>query len=527
MTKSKVRRLDEKFAEIGELVVPTFFAIKPAPECDDKTLFNEMMKLFDEGVKEFNFKVVKSFNSGWLLEPIEQQTNKNVIDELVKKKKAQRISENELTQILETKATTKETIDVVKPREQPKKQRKSPEKIKKVELEVPKPPLKKTKEIVSPKENVSPKEISLPKENPQPKENSQLLDHIVKITAVTSPTDFYICKKDSMATFSKLHEDIQIIASSAQPLTSVEEGTLCLAKQPYDLCFYRAKIIDSDESDQMITVRCLDDGKTFSVDDKTFLRKMPAALENKKFFGIACALPVKVERKFDEDATNFIMKLMDNELSVNFLTKETVPAYVELLNGDENVSDLLVNKKYVRRLEIVEPGSGYTSHINSLQSFYLQFEIDQLKLDLIAQYFEEASGKFEKIVKPQPGEVVAALFPDDSNWYRATVVDSVETEGKFSVKFIDYGNVCLVESAGRIAEPAIKELPAMSKHCSLAAVLKDIKINEAAEQKFMEITASGATILEIKMVKPGDNVTEVDIFLNGKSIVEDLILACE
>jgi len=302
-----------------------------------------------------------------------------------------------------------------------------------------------------------------------------------------------------------------------------------LAKQSFDLFWYRAKIIDSDEMDQnaMITVRCLDDGKTFSVEDRTFLKIMPAALERKKFFGVSCSLSVSIERKCEEDATDLMKGLMDKQLQVTFLNGPEFGSkcYVELFNDDENIADVLVSKKFARRLEMMQSGKCYTSHINSLSSFYLQFETEQLTLDLISQYFEEAGGKFEE-VEATPGSIVAALFPEDDCWYRSRI-ESIDGTSEYTVTFIDYGNTCVVKKIGNIAESAIKELPSMSKHCRLIKPKVVKKFSETAEQKFVDICENGATILEIKRspVKPGE-AAEVEIFLNGKNIAEILIPLC-
>lgn len=530
---SKIRLLDEKFAKMSDLAVETFFPIKPLPESDEKSLFNEMMKIFENGAKEFNFKVVQKINDGWILEPIDPTNSRNVIDELVKAGKATRVSSNELQQLL----------DYEKPKGVLKKERKSPEKPKqiadpKLEVKLEVNPEAKLEVVQEIKQAAKPQKIKKEKSPikekspPAAKEKSPepRTDIVaVKMTALTSPTDFYISLFDEIPSFIKLHADIQIIATGAAPLKEFEEGALCLAQQPFDLCWYRAKIIDSDETEQhsMITVRCVDDGKTFSVDDKTFLKIMPVALGSKKFFGIACTLPVKIERKCEEDATDLMMKMMDIQLQASFIsgTENELRKFVELLNDSGNVSDILVEQKLAHRLEIISPGKGYTSHINSLSSFYLQFEMDQLKLDLISQYFEEANGNFENI-EAKEGMIVAALFPDDECWYRARI-ESVESDG-FSVTFIDYGNTCLVKQIGTNSESTIWELPAMSRHCTLAKPKSIKRFADDAEAKFVDICASGATILDVKSspVNPGE-AAEVELFLNGKNIVDELIQFCE
>lgn len=537
VSKSKIRVLEEKFAKINNLAVSTFFPVKPSQESDENSLFNEMMKIFENGAKEFNFKVVQKINDGFILEPIDPKNNKNVIDELVKAKKALRVSSNELQQILENdkpKGAMKKERKLEKPK-------KSAEQ--KPELKSDLIPEVKANLVPEVKNNENPQKIK--KEKSPSKEKSSLVkpqekvpetktDRVaVKMTALTSPTDFYITKVDEIFSFVKLHGDIQIIAAGAATLKEFEEGTLCLAQQPFDLCWYRAKIIDfCDETEQhaMITVRSLDDGKTFSVDDKTFLKKIPSALESKKFFGIACSLPVKIERKCEELATDLMMSMMEMQLQAVFISdaENECKKFVELFNEIGNVSDVLVDHKFAHRLEIIPPGKAYTSHINSLSSFYIQFEIDQLKLDLISQYFEEANGNFDK-VEAKEGTIVAALFPDDECWYRARL-EQVENSS-FSVTFIDYGNTCLVKQIGRNSEPGsqtIWELAPMSRLCFLAQPKSIKSFSDKAEAKFVEICANGATILDVKClpVNPGE-AAQVELYVNGKNIIDELIPLCE
>lgn len=254
---------------------------------------------------------------------------------------------------------------------------------------------------------------------------------------------------------------------------------------------------------------------------------IPSALARKKFFGIGCSLSVKIERKCEEEASDLMMQMMQSELQVDFIgdAQQDCLNYVELFNGDANVADLLASNKLASRLELIKPGKVFTSHINSVTSFYLQFESDQLKLELISQYFEQSKGNFE-VVEAEPGMIVAALYPEDDCWYR-TKVEAVESDGVL-VSFIDYGNSCLVKKIGKIAESTIQELPAMSKHCSLKKPKDVDSFSEAAEKRFIEICAGGATILDVRSapIKPGE-AAEVEIFLEGQNIVEQLLPLCE
>lgn len=521
---SKIRLLEEQFSKIDKLVVETFFAIKPASECDEKTVFNELTKRFENGGKEFGFEIMQPFASGWILEPIDN--SKKLFDELCEKKIVQRINIDELT-IRINENEHKQNIKKIK--KSPEKIMKSPEKIKKSP--------EKEKVIVkqSTRESVIKLDVQPMQQEPPQLEQQTTVEekpsdpsHIpAKLMSLTSPTDFYMCRLDTLANFERLHNDIQIVSSSMPALLKFEEGTLCLAQQPFDHNWYRSKIVDCDENDSFVTVRCLDDGKTFSV-DKTSLRQMPPELENKQFFGISCSMPIRIERKREDEATKLLMSMIEDETEYTHVcsSRDKSKNYIELFYKDENIADKLVSLNYAHRLDIVPAGKAFTSHINSLSDFYLQLADDQLKLDLISRFFEvdHADGKFEDVVNPEAGKIVTALFPEDGCWYRAKI-ESIEENG-FEVLFIDFGNTCRVQKIGAINEEAIAELPALSKRCCLAKPKGVNKFSELAEKQFSKICAKGETILEVRTVAPGVPAV-VEVSYDGKDITEELLPLCK
>lgn len=199
--------------------------------------------------------------------------------------------------------------------------------------------------------------------------------------------------------------------------------------------------------------------------------------------------------------------------------------YVDIFDEeDQSVTEMMIQRKFAKRMETIQPGKGYTSHIDSTQSFFLQFERDQLNLDVISQYIEETSGNFAPI-DPKPGSIFAALYPEDNCWYRSSI-EAIDGSG-FLVKFIDYGNVCRVDRIGKIAESAICDLPAYAKHCALRKPKGMKAFSEEAEKRFVELCANGATILDVVMTKPGLPAAEIDIFIDGKSIADELTSLCD
>lgn len=489
--KSKLRVLDDKFAKINDLVINAYFAIKT--NNNEKSLLNEMRKIFDDGAKEFSFKIIERFQDGFILEPIEISDGKNIIDELVKSGKAERINVGQLMNKLKPR---KSVEPEKKPNNDRKNDKKSPEKSEKQK----KPRNTEKSEM---------KKIEIPI-----KINQNNNEMKVKLTALSSSTDFYVMRIEDVINFQKLQADIQIISSSSSKLTSFDENTLCLAKQPYDLQWYRSKIIDSD--DNMITVRCLDDGKTFSVEDRNLLLKMPNALEERKFFSISCKLPVQVDKKSDEIVTELLLQKVESEFIIKYLWKNSEMNFVDLINeNDESIVDILVSKNLAEKFEFLNEEKAFTSHINSTSSFFLQLESDQLKLDLISKFFEDSKGNFEHF-DVKIGDIVAALYPEDESWYRSRI-DKIYDNKRYLVTFIDFGNSCEVEKIGKIQESTIENLPKMSKHCSL--FIPTTNSIEISETKFQEICDNGATILNVKMIEPGIP-TKVEIYIDGKNIFE-------
>lgn len=500
-----IRALDDRFQKYGKLVEKAYFNIKPSRATfDDNQLLKEMLTAFNEGAKELNFKLIKPYKDGHIIDAIDPETNENIMESLLTKMKiAVRINENELTNILETNLKKEE------------------EELKVIEESVSKISTSCKKDESADKKSIDNKKKTDETKNDVihlPKKNDRISG---KMTALTSPNDFYLTRVDMLQHFNKFHTDIQILAPALQPLIDFSCGTFCLAQQPFDSHWYRAKIIDSDES--IITVRCIDNGKTFSIDNKLCMKNMPEQLHQKSFFGVPCSLPVKIERKFEEEATQFMLKMVEQELEYKVLLSTVHVNYIELFQENNSIADLLIEKKYAQRVEIFPSGNGYTSHINSISDFYVQLESDQLKLDLISSIMDGANGNFQKVTDPKVDQVVAAKFPDDDGWYRSKI-ESLEDNGYF-VKFIDYGNSCFVKEIGKIDE-SIAELPAYAKHCCLFKPKNIVSFCEAAEEEFKKITANGETILHVKVVKAGDT-TEVELFCEHTNIVDRLMPLCK
>jgi hypothetical protein len=490
--KSNMRQLDAKFSKIESLITRGYFGIKPT-EISESNLLTEIRSSLTEGLIELNFEIVKKFKDGFLLEVIDAESKENFFDKLIGRKMAVRINENELEKILKEKIEIYEDFEEI---------------IINVET---------TKLVES--LTTTTEEETIPKSNEEVEVKSRIPG---KITSLTSPNDFYLVSLEDMEHYKKMQDDIQILAPALAPLLDFECSTLCLAQQPFDNLWYRANIIDSDET--IITVVCVDNGKTFSIDNKIFLKVLPEQLQRKIFFGISSSLPLSIEHTCEENATQFMLQYVDIEIEFEVVLCTRDKTYVEIYVNEESIGHQLIEKNFAKCLDYFLSGSGFTSHINSLDDFYIQLEEDQLKLDVISSIFDRADGKFEKVANPKVGDIVAAKFSDDEFWYRA-VIEEIEDDGKrFDVKFIDYGNLSETKEIG-ILDESITQLPRLSKQCRLSKPKNLINFSEAAEKKFQEICSNGATVLQVNVVKPG-KISEVEIFCDGKNIIDILLPLC-
>ena len=135
--------------------------------------------------------------------------------------------------------------------------------------------------------------------------------------------------------------------------------------------------------------------------------------------------------------------------------------------------------------DLLQPGTLHDVYVimcASPQSFVCQLASASEALDTIAAKLAELyasdagegdDGNEQCILKvpPNEGELVVALFSDDSQWYRARVVEVCEDRKSCNVLFVDYGNseIVAVENL-RAPHPSLTSHPPMAFECYLTGV---------------------------------------------------------
>ncbi|XP_062322875.1 tudor domain-containing 6 isoform X2 [Osmerus eperlanus] len=166
----------------------------------------------------------------------------------------------------------------------------------------------------------------------------------------------------------------------------------------------------------------------------------------------------------------------------------------------------------------------FISHCNSPWSFFVQLTKEEDDIFSFVEKLNEEQQMTETVdVRDlHQGDLVKAVFPDDSSWYRA-VVQEVSRSGTASVEFIDFGNTAttLVSKMCRLDTCSI-ECPRFSIHCLLSGTpAQDEKdeLNQEILSKFKEeIGAGGDKELKCKFVKQSGSVWEVSLWDSGRQV---------
>uniref|UniRef100_A0A8B9QAY5 Tudor domain containing 6 n=1 Tax=Apteryx owenii TaxID=8824 RepID=A0A8B9QAY5_APTOW len=151
--------------------------------------------------------------------------------------------------------------------------------------------------------------------------------------------------------------------------------------------------------------------------------------------------------------------------------KKDKPSYVKSDTESQripfkNISDL-PQKNIVPALKVLV----YISHVNDPSDFYVQLVSDESQLNSISESLNSKT----RVENPcgqllQAGDLISAVYSEDSLWYRAVVRDKT-SDNLISVQYIDYGNTSVVNvgQVCRLPEDS-SSVPAISIHCLLGGL---------------------------------------------------------
>ncbi|KAM3842678.1 tudor domain-containing 6-like [Diretmus argenteus] len=166
----------------------------------------------------------------------------------------------------------------------------------------------------------------------------------------------------------------------------------------------------------------------------------------------------------------------------------------------------------------------FVSHCNSPLSFYVQFVREEEDLFSIVEKLNDgqSTSKTIDVKDVHPGDLVQAVFPEDSSWYRA-VVREIHGNAMALVEYVDFGNTAMISISKmcRLSKPLLK-FPTYSTHCMLsgaAALGKEVVLDPEVVSTFKKDIGNGDKELTCRFIRQCGSVWEVSLEDSGMKVV--------
>ncbi|XP_042908070.1 uncharacterized protein [Parasteatoda tepidariorum] len=388
------------------------------------------------------------------------------------------------------------------------------------------------------------------------------------VSVVNSPHDFFIqlasCEDKLTGLSTELSEICEVLGDGQYVVESPTIGLACAVKYSEDENWYRAEIINLDDS--TVDVLFVDYGnvstvlkKDLKVLDENFLTSPPYAIRC-KLNGI---VPCKGDQWSETVINTFQESVLDAVLGITFICKD-IPAVVNLSKEDKDIGQVLVDLELANVDTCAETDEAYTDdhlaapiedtlhsipidqsypkrkltstklpvkicYVDSYTRFYvtpleLSTELDTVMKTLEILY-TQCADKLESsptcLEEPKAFLPCAAQYSEDEAWYRALIT---EIDGdNIYVTFVDYGNseVSSLKSLKTLT-PELLKIPPIAMECSLYAIQaiegKDQDLLAKLEEYFVD-----EVVLEMEVYKP-EEPYKVRLYHSGSDIAE---LFCE
>lgn len=341
----------------------------------------------------------------------------------------------------------------------------------------------------------------------------------VRITAVTNPTDFFIQKMSTIQDYEANKKKVQHLANVQPPLTIFTTDSHCLAFHPFDNLWCRAIILDADSDEFLVTVRCLDDGTTFSIQDRRHLKIASIATVFQKYFSIRCSLPIRYNRTYETEVNQYLLKLMNADLNCQTITEYKLVMYVELQHDGKNLADVLVATGKARRQFVAPTGPAYINYVKSATDFCIQMSSSTDALKQIVNFTN--SYNYQEVRQPKTGMLVLGRYEEDKCWYRSKILSKVKNG--YQVYFVDHGHSDIVQKIGLIYDQTIADIQPIGIRCSLVVPTGIESFSKCANEKLEQISQNGHKKVFVKMVTPGDDFAYVNILEDNEDILQKLM----
>ncbi|XP_015476532.1 tudor domain-containing protein 6 isoform X1 [Parus major] len=165
----------------------------------------------------------------------------------------------------------------------------------------------------------------------------------------------------------------------------------------------------------------------------------------------------------------------------------------------------------------------YVSYVSDPQDFYVQLGSDEVQLKNIL----ESLNNGKSVKDPcghlfQAGDLISAVYSEDSLWYRAVVKEKT-SDNSIRVHYIDYGDtsVISVDQARRLPKN-LSSIPAMSIHCFLGGLKCKKNADWTEKAVFYFTKRTSEILLSCEFVKKVEDKWEVILSDHQGVITVDL-----
>nr|WNS50065.1 tudor domain-containing protein-like protein [Halisarca dujardinii] len=302
----------------------------------------------------------------------------------------------------------------------------------------------------------------------------------VFISSLTSAVEFWVQLAENWSKLTDLDSAMTAhYATPARALLSPDQlkvGTLCAAQFSLDGAWYRAEITSLSQQQEAV-VRFFDFGNSESKRASELFVLSPSFADLPKQAVLCVLAGLETSTSSPETATSRLQKYLDVQLVGVFERCTPGGAYhvrlIDTAGGREvHLSSTAPDTAEVAAATVSMPTTGapFESRITYVESpteFYAQFtkwesDLNSQLEDMYEHYTSTECGSGNV----RENSVCAALFEEDSNWYRARVLSISKTKAR--VFFVDYGNKVEVDLANlRALNVKFTSLPHQALLCSL------------------------------------------------------------
>ncbi|CAF1488719.1 unnamed protein product [Rotaria sp. Silwood1] len=155
------------------------------------------------------------------------------------------------------------------------------------------------------------------------------------------------------------------------------------------------------------------------------------------------------------------------------------------------------------------------TYVTSDLKIYFQYSEQGQKLEQLQTDLREIFNRTKPVgeYKPKKGELLAARFTVDNEWYRARV-EKIEGNNRISIYFIDYGNREIITDLSRLTKlpPDFSQLPGQAHECELAYVRAPRDEDDRQDAKNALLDEVGNDECLIKVEYRQNNIERISLY---------------